>query len=181
MSFRICFYGGPGVGKSVLAAKVYAELSRAGVVSVELVREFCKQFAYEGKKLDEYDQVYTFANQLWAEHRLFKAGIEVIVTDSPVLLQCVYTAIQDKDIAAHISDVALRYEQKYQALNFLVQRALPYRRQGRYEDEPKLEELDVRIKAAMDDFSLEYLVVNPEEEREVIIQTAKEAAYSHRE
>lgn len=180
MSFRICFYGGPGVGKSVLAARVYAELSRAGVISVELVREFCKQFAYEGKKLDEYDQVFTFASQLWAEHRLFKAGIEVIVTDSPVLLQCVYTAILDEDIAAHISDVALRYEQKYQALNFLVQRSVPYRRVGRYQDEPELEKLDARIKMAMDDYGLDYLVVNPEE-REVIIQTAKEAAYSHRE
>ncbi len=178
MSFRICFYGGPGVGKSVLAAKVYAELSRAGVVSVELVREFCKQFAYEGKKLDEYDQVYTFANQLWAEHRLFKAGIEVIVTDSPVLLQCMYTAILDEDIAAHISDVAIRYEQKYEALNFLVQRTVPYRRQGRYQDEPLLGELDARIKTAMDWFGLDFLVVNPDEQ-EVIIQTAKEAAYSH--
>ena len=177
MSLRINFYGGPGVGKSTLAAKVYAELSRAGVVKAELVREFVKPFAYEGMKLDVYDQVYTFGNQLWAEHRLFKAGIDVIVTDSPVLLQCVYTAILDEGIAAHLTHIGLSFEKSHSSLNFLVQRTVPYRRQGRFQDEPELEALDDRISAAVEDFGFPYLVVNPEE-WEVIVQTAKEAAYS---
>ena len=45
---RVNFYGGPGVGKSTLAARVYAELNSAGAVSTELVREFIKTWAYEG-------------------------------------------------------------------------------------------------------------------------------------
>ena len=175
MSLRINFYGGPGVGKSVLAAKVYAELSRGGVVSAELVREFVKPWAYEGQKLD---QVYTFAQQLWAEHRLFKAGIEVVVTDSPVLLQCVYTARLDGDVAKHMRGLAFDYEQAYSSLNFLVQRHIPYRRQGRFEDEPELNELDEQIRASVDRWKLNYLLVNPDE-WEVIVQTAKEAAYSN--
>lgn len=177
MSLRINFYGGPGVGKSVLAAKVYAELSRGGVVSAELVREFVKPWAYEGKKLDCFDQVYTFAQQLWAEHRLFKAGIEVVVTDSPVLLQCVYTALLDSDVATHMQGLAFHYEQAYPSLNFLVQRKVPYHRQGRFEDESELHELDEQIKACMNNWKLNYLLVNPNE-WEVIVQTAKEAAYS---
>ncbi len=177
MSLRINFYGGPGVGKSALAAKVYAELSRAGVVLVELVREFVKPWAYEGRKLDRFDQVYTFAQQLWAEHRLFKAGIQVVVTDSPPLLQCVYTAKLDKDVATHMKDLAFCYEKTYPALNFLIQRAVPFRRQGRFEDEPELEELDHLIKTQIDSWKLNYTLVTPDES-EVIVQTAKEAAYS---
>lgn len=178
MSLRINFYGGPGVGKSTLAARVYAELSRAGVVSVELVREFVKPWAYEGQKLDRFDQVYTFAQQLWAEHRLFKAGIEVVVTDSPPLLQCVYTARLDKDVAEHMTGLAFDYEKSYTPLNFLVQRRVPYRRIGRYEDEPMLAELDEQIRAAVDGWKLNYTLVTPDE-MEVIVQTAKEAAYSN--
>jgi len=177
MALRINFYGGPGVGKSTLAAKVYAELSRAGVVTVEMVREFCKPWAYEGQKMDAFDQVYTFGNQLWAEHRLFKAGVGVIVTDSPVLLQCVYTHRLDADIAAHLRGVAVHYERAYPALNFLVRRNVPYRRAGRYQDEPELQVLDDQIKAWVDDWGLRYTLVDPDE-TEVITQTAKEAAYS---
>jgi nicotinamide riboside kinase len=177
MPLRICFYGGPGVGKSTLAARVYAELSRAGVVTTELVREFCKPWAYEGQKMDHFDQVYTFANQLWAEHRLFKAGVEVIVTDSPVLLQCVYTHKLHSEIGHALQAVAFHYEQAYPSLNFLVQRKTPYRRAGCFQDEPELQELDDRIKAWVDNWNLNYLLVNPDE-WEVIVQTAKEAAYS---
>lgn len=177
MSLRINFYGGPGVGKSTLAAQVYAELNRAGGVSTELVREFVKPWAYEGRKLDVYDQVYTFGSQLWAEHRLFKAGINVIVTDSPVLLQCIYTALLDEKIAANLTQVGLRWEADTTSLNFLVQRAVPYRRRGRYQDEPELRVLDDRIAEAVENFGFPYTVVNPNES-EVIVLTAKEAAYS---
>jgi nicotinamide riboside kinase len=177
MPLRINFFGGPGVGKSTLAARVYAELSRAGVVVTELVREFCKPWAYEGRKMDAFDQVYTFANQLWAEHRLFKSGVEVIVTDSPVLLQCVYTQKLDTEIGRALQDIAFQYEQAYPSLNFLVQRRVPYRRPGRFQDEPELQELDDRIKAWVDSWKLNYLLVSPDE-WEVVMQTAKEAAYS---
>ena len=177
MSLRINFFGGPGVGKSVLAARVYAELSRAGIVTTELVREFVKPWAYEGKKPDAFDQVYTFANQLWSEHRLFKAGVDVIVTDSPLLLQCVYASALNKDLGIHLRGVAFQYEEAYPSVNFLVDRIVPFRRIGRFQDESELGELDARIQAWMDNWRLPYLHVNPDDHRSVT-QTVREAVYS---
>ena len=47
---RINIYGGPGVGKSTLAASIFAFMKKRGD-NVELVQEFVKQFAYLGNVL----------------------------------------------------------------------------------------------------------------------------------
>lgn len=172
---RINFYGGPGVGKSTLAAKVYAALNQTGVA--ELVREFVKSWAYENRRPDAFDQVYTFANQLWSEHRLHKAGVKVIVTDSPVLLQCVYAELLDSRIAANLSDIARHYEDHHQSINFFVRRCVPYDPAGRYQSADELAALDKRILHWLTVWKLPYLVVEPED-WEFILQTIKRAAHA---
>lgn len=173
---RVNFYGGPCVGKSTLAALVYAELSRLGV-RAELVQEFIKLWAYEGKRPDAYDQVYTFANQLWTEHRLARAGIKVIVTDSPILLQCVYTAELDRDIAQQLHTIATIFEGCHTSLNFFVQRRVAFDSHGRFQDATAAREIDNRILAYLTTMRLPYLTVTPDD-RGTIIQTVKEAVYS---
>ena len=174
---RICFYGGPGVGKSTLAAHVYAELNRAGKVPTELVREFVKTWAYEGKQPDAWDQVYTFATQLWSEHCLAKAGVKVVVTDSPVLLQCVYADLKDTAIASHLIYLALLYEKAQPSLNFFVERQVAYVPSGRFQTPGAVDALDRQIENHLKQFKVPYLRVVPTD-WDTIIQTTKEAAYS---
>ena len=174
---RVNFYGGPGVGKSTLAARVYAELNRAGAVATELVREFIKAWAYEGKQPDAWDQLYTFANQLWSEHRLYKAGVKVIVTDSPVLLQCVYADLLNDVIAHHLVHIGLDYEQLHTSLNFLVERRVAYDPSGRFQTPGALADIDRRIETYLDSLKITYVLVVPGD-WDTIIQTVKEAAYS---
>jgi len=181
MAFRINFYGGPGVGKSTLAARVYAELNRAGRITVELVQEFVKPWAYERRNIDRFDQIYTFGNQLWREHRLFMAGVDVVVTDSPVLLQCVYTNRCDPGIARPLVDLAHTYEQTYPAINFLVERGrTPYRQEGRYQNTSQLQELDAQIQA-MVECHLEHHTIVTAQDWELTIQLAAEAVYEHKD
>lgn len=173
---RVNFYGGPCVGKSTLAALIYAELSRIGV-RVELVQEFIKLWAYEGRQPDVFDQVYTFANQLWTEHRLARAGVKVVVTDSPVLLQCVYTSDLCPDTSRHLRNIATLFEAGHVSLNFLVKRAVTFDPHGRLQDATRAREIDDHIVAYLDALHLPYLTVTPGD-RETIIQTVKEAVYS---
>jgi nicotinamide riboside kinase len=175
---RINFYGGPCVGKSTLAARVYAELNRTQRVPTELVREFVKSWAYEGRRLDVFDQVFTFANQLWNEHRLFKASVKVIVTDSPILLQCVYTRRLDASIASYLAVIAQEYERTHPSLSFLVERGeTPFNSFGRYQESQQARDLDAEIKGYLNAGHVPYLAVTLDQ-WETIIQTVKEAVYS---
>jgi hypothetical protein len=174
---RVNFFGGPGVGKSVLAAKVYAELSRGGIVSTELVQEFIKSWAYAERQIDKFDQVYTFANQLWSEHRLLKSGVQVVVTDSPILLQCVYTSQLDQCIATDLMGIAQEYEKAYPSLNFFVARDVPYKPFGRYQTAAEVELLDRQILGFIENMRLNFITVVPRE-WDTILATVKEAAYA---
>jgi nicotinamide riboside kinase len=174
---RINFYGGPGVGKSTLAASVYAELNRSGAVATELVREFIKAWAYEGREPDGWDQIYTFANQFYAEHRLAKAGVKVVVTDSPVLLQCMYAVLKDRTIGYHLISLATLYERAHTSLNFFVERRLAYDPSGRFQTPDALDEIDRHIEDCLQRLSIPYSKIVPGD-WETIIQTVKEAAYS---
>ena len=174
---RICFYGGPGVGKSTLAARVYAELNRSDCATTELVREFVKDWAYEGKQPDGWDQVFTFANQLHAEHKLAKAGVKVVVTDSPVLLQCMYAALKDAGIGFHLTNLALQYEKAHTALNFFVERRVAYDPSGRFQTPGALAEIDDGIGFCLRQWHVPFLKIVPDD-WDTIIQTVKEAVYS---
>jgi nicotinamide riboside kinase len=160
-----------------LAARVYAELNRQGAVVAELVREFVKTWAYEGREPDEWDQVFMFVNQLHAEHRLAKAGVKVIVTDSPVLLQCVYATFKNGTTGLHQTKLALRWENAHPSLDFFVERQVAYDPSGRFQTPGALAGIDERIEACLQDWRIHYLKVVPND-WETIIQTVKEAAYS---
>lgn len=82
-------YGGPGVGKSTLAAEIFVELKRRGI-RAELVGEFAKELSYEMAYNVMADQHYLFAIQAHRLWRLEQAGVEVAVCDSPLLLNLAY-------------------------------------------------------------------------------------------
>jgi hypothetical protein len=152
---RICLYGGPGVGKSVLAAHLYADLK------IELVREFVKDWAYEGRNPDAYDQVYLFAKQLQVEHRLAKAGVKAIVTDSPLMLTCVYTDLLNLSLAGGLLDIVKHFELQHVTLNFFVCRKLPYNHSGRFQSKEEAIVLDTCIKRWLSGWDTNYHCVYP--------------------
>lgn len=137
---RINLFGGPGAGKSTMAAMVFGELKNRGV-NVELVREVVKWWAYAGRRLDAWDQVLTFGQQLNEEHHLAKAGVEVVVSDSPLLLQSFYSA----DNAGELAVMAKRYETLHPSINYFVERTKKYNPLGRFQKEDEAREVDLAM------------------------------------
>lgn len=85
----INLFGGPGVGKSTIAADLFAMMKRERY-NVELVNEYAKEVTWEGHFSYLDDEFYILAHQNRRLVRL-KDKVEYVITDSPILLGLAYT------------------------------------------------------------------------------------------
>lgn len=146
----INLYGGPGCGKSTLAADVYAALKKGGA-SVELVREYVKDWAWRGTAVGRWDQPYLIAKQLRAESALY-GKVEFIITDSPILLATVFEArYQPNSYIGRELAWQIRTEQEASGtihnVDLIVRREHPFEQSGRFEDEAASREIDAACAA----------------------------------
>jgi hypothetical protein len=79
---------GPSAGKSTTAAKIFARLKDERI-PVELVREYAKDYAWEGRKIDPLTQLHLLGEQANREILLYNK-VRFIVTDSPLILSSFY-------------------------------------------------------------------------------------------
>jgi len=92
MKRLVNFYGGPCSGKSVSAAHCYGELSKAPHMSnkrIELVREWIKAWAYEGRTPTTDDAITVMGNQIREETIVFEHN-DVVITDCPIAITVFY-------------------------------------------------------------------------------------------
>lgn len=149
-------WGGPGCGKSTLAAALYGRLSASGV-SVELVREYVKAWAWRGHKIGKWDELYILAKQLRAEADVYDKA-KFVVTDRPLGLSCVYEELYNP--ATHLlrdTVQGIDAERQREGINtvaFMVMRpSATYNPAGRFEDEGvarKVDRMCARYLAARD-------------------------------
>jgi len=55
-----------------------------------LITEYVKSWATQKRQVTTFDQVYLFGKQMQYEYRFLNNGIKNVVTDSPLILSCVY-------------------------------------------------------------------------------------------
>lgn len=142
---RINIYGGPGVGKSTLAARIFARMKQRGD-NVELVQEFVKQFAYSGERVIGWNCVYAFAKQLKAEQKLLENGVDIIVTDSPLLLQCIYARVNNCVVTTELKKICSAFDREYLSFDVFVKRNNVFISEGRFETEKEAIAMDYIIK-----------------------------------
>jgi len=138
VTLAVNLFGGPGCGKSTMAADIFQRLKRAGV-TVELVNEFAKDLTWEGAHGALQCQPYVTGQQIWRMQRLIAAKVPVIVTDSPVLLGGIYT----DDV--HLHGLQMEWHDRIPSLNYMVQRTKKYDPAGRNQTEDEAKVLDRKI------------------------------------
>lgn len=143
----INLFAGPGSGKSTLAGSLFARMKEEGY-SVELVREYVKNWAYENKPVNKYDQIYITGKQCHAESLLY-GKVDYIITDCPVLQGAAYDKKYNKhpQVQEFIRSHLLNLEDDgIESLNVFVTRHKAYIQDGRYEDEKAAIKMDELIK-----------------------------------
>lgn len=151
----INIFGGPGTGKSVLAAKLFAELKIQGH-NCELVTEFAKELVYDESYKVLENQEWIFANQHNRMYRL-KEKVDYIITDAPLFNSIVYSGKgeEHKEFHKYVLSVFNRYEN----LNIYLERETEYRTEGRYQDETSAKKIDDEVLKLFNYFDVKYVKI----------------------
>lgn len=162
----ICLYGGPGVGKSTTAAYLFT-LCKLRAMNVELVREYIKDWVWEGRTVIPGDQLYIFAKQSRKERILFK-DTDLIITDSPIWLSPIYE--KKFDIEPFVTEIAIEKQLSVAAkagfryMHFILNRQKPYQQEGRYQTEEEAKLIDIEVKNLLTRKQMPFWEINGDEE-----------------
>ena len=161
-------YGGPGAGKSTSAAYLYYLLKVAGK-NVELVREYVKDWAWEGRKFGAYDEIYFLGKQVRHESMLF-GKVDWIVTDAPVYMTAYYASIYCSPTLAKgvMGETQAFYQQVeedgHQHLHIMLNRIRPYQQEGRYQNESQAHAVDDGVGEMLRSLGVKVINADPSEE-----------------
>ncbi len=158
MTTIINIFGGPGCGKSIAAADVYSDLSKDGH-TVELVREYIKDWVWEGRKRFFLDQIYILGKQMRRE-QICLGQLDFIVTDSPVWLSPFYEYKYGKhcdtvfDVVKHYSNEI--HSNGHRTMNFFLARQGEYVETGRYQSHLESILIDEEIRKFLNKRSIDF-------------------------
>lgn len=150
----INMFAGPSSGKSTTAAAVFSLLKIHGV-NAELITEFAKDLTWENRHFTLGNQSYIMAKQY---HRMWRVRnqVDVMVTDSPLLLSLVYNESQPQCIR----ESTLHHFNEFNNINYYLKRVKPYNPLGRNQTEEEARELDNQIRKVLFRCDIKYQMVS---------------------
>ena len=151
--------GGPGTGKTTVAAELFSKLKEKGY-EVENVSEFAKELVWEGRNEAFDDRLYMHGEQ---NHRLMQMNnkLDYIITDSPLFLTAVYNNyyLKDKFPKSYnqmIENVTLETFKLYNNKVYLLDRNTGYKIVGRRENKNTAKQIDEALIKYLDKNKIKY-------------------------
>lgn len=160
--------GGSGIGKSTTAAHLFAEMKYMGL-HCELVREYVKMWAWQGKEVGPFDQMYLLGKQSKYESILY-GNVDYIITDSPLLLCPVYELYHSGKITVGESALNFMNDAKTKGvehINFVLARTKEFDPRGRYNSLDEAKEVDDLIKSFMQTNNIPYTEITSSDRERV--------------
>jgi nicotinamide riboside kinase len=166
MTLVVSFIGGPGLGKSVIAAKLFVELKQKGY-AVELATEYAKDCTYEERHGALTNQIYVFGKQHHRLHRLL-GKVDVIITDSCLLLSTIY---KQEGLPNSFDGFVVDMYNQFNNLLFVLSREFEYQEYGRGSlEEGQAEELDFMVRERLSEHNIDYTVINPRKDVDLCVE-----------
>lgn len=156
----INLFGEPSAGKSTCAMDITARLKRKGI-NAEYVSEFAKDKVYENNGEVFKHQEYLFGKQSFKMGRV-RDKVEVMVTDSPLLLCAVYN--NDEVLGEEFNKTVLNVFNSYNNKNYLLTRKHTYENEGRFQTEDEALLVRSQIIDKLNMFEIDYCTVISNEE-----------------
>lgn len=150
------FLSGPGAGKSTMAAATFAELKWMGI-DCELVTEFAKDLVWEERFKTFENQIYMFGKQHHRINRLLGC-VDVIVTDSPLLLSPMY----DKENRKTLEKMVIEEYNKVNNINFFIRRLNIYNSEGRNQTREEAIKIDEKLEIFLNKHNIPFFEINCE-------------------
>ncbi len=152
-------FGGPGCGKSTMAALLFGEVKcRYPELVAELTTEFAKDLVWEGRYGALRNQVYVIGEQHQRIERVV-GKVDTIITDSPVLLSAIY---RPGDYPPAFDELAHWLHRRFPSVNVLLERPQgAFEKEGRIQDYDQSLEIDTAIRELLEDNAISYVKASP--------------------
>ena len=161
MAIVVNCFGGPGTGKSVLSADLFARLKRKGI-HAEYIQEYAKDCVFGDNFHILDNQLYVFGKQF---NRIFRVldKVNVIVTDAPLLNNILYNNFKNQNQKECFTSLikSIVHDDNMNNFNILLERDVPYEELGRMQDLEDAKKLDAICKNILDDDTEDYITFNP--------------------
>jgi nicotinamide riboside kinase len=140
-------FGGPGIGKTTLAARIFADL-KARDIEAACPEEYAKIAIWQGRS-------YLLDNQLillgrgWDTITSLAVKVDVIILDSPLLLASHYAGSSEQE---HFHQTVLDYHRRHDRMNILLERVpgATYSTSGRRETSQQAIGIDAQLESLLD-------------------------------
>jgi hypothetical protein len=167
-------FGGPGTGKSTTAAAVFAAL-KYREINVEMAREYAKDLVWSKADWSLHNQLHVFGEQ---HHRLWTLleQVDVIVTDSPLLLSLLYYRGPSTAFRTLVWEEA----KKLNSLNFMLTRVKSFNPSGRLQNESEARALDTKCREMLCECEVPFVEVVADDQAAAKIVDAIMEQITHR-
>lgn len=149
--------GAPCAGKSTLAALVFSKLKMENI-NCEIVTEFAKDLVWNDALNGLNNQLYVFSEQFYRVWRL-KDKVDVIITDSPMILSIFYNRRQKaEDMLPDelFAPLVLNLNKDYNNMNYFLKRSHKYEQKGRKHTEQESSAIESGLIKMLDGFGIKY-------------------------